>query len=348
MAAVSAPPSPSPPPQPTATPDGRRSSQSSVRASGERLSPSRKSGTINNLSAASADIPRISKIGDSATLVELLRLMKPSERLEMVNAPDKNGSTPIFHAVWPNHVEVLRVLLESGADPNHQNTRLNTALHLACEQGHVECIRLLISFGAKTNVQNSFKKNCFEVVEDDAKRKELLARAEEWTREYERRALASSGGLDIAVICRQLFDAVDADCDGFLSPDDVRALLTLPLQPFEATLDRESHEALTTPPAAVMSRIRASNRLHPALQLSDAECAAPPRVSDAQLRQFVTSVDAKGDGRIDFDEFCAAVKARIIAEEERGKKGRRGRSAKKGGGKGKGKAESKSPAAKGK
>jgi hypothetical protein len=70
--------------------------------------------------------------------------------------------------------------------------RLNTALHLACEQGacrnaraswqltvpvvraaRVDCIRLLISCGADVTLENSLKKQCWESIEDAATREEI-------------------------------------------------------------------------------------------------------------------------------------------------------------------------------
>lgn len=79
-------------------------------------------------------------------------------RREYVNRQDKNGSTrcmrsppeiysvwelhlfvpgSLFHAVWPLNSRTdksLEILLRYGGDPNVQNNRKNTALHLACER----------------------------------------------------------------------------------------------------------------------------------------------------------------------------------------------------------------------
>jgi hypothetical protein len=113
---------------------------------------------------------KASKRGDDEKIRELLALVEPDELIEYVNARDKNGSTPIFHTVWPGHLEALRVLLEGGADPNKQNNRHNTALHLACEREHHALILLLIQFGAHITLANLDQKRCFATLADPAAR----------------------------------------------------------------------------------------------------------------------------------------------------------------------------------
>jgi hypothetical protein len=93
-----------------------------------------------------------------------------------VNRRDRNGSTAIMHTVWPGHYKALEVLLYSGAEPNVQNNRMNTALHLCCEKGHRRLIRLLIDMGADISLRNWQNKTCLDVIPLDQE-VELSARA---------------------------------------------------------------------------------------------------------------------------------------------------------------------------
>ena len=46
------------------------------------------------------------------------------------------GSTPLMHATWYGHIEVIKHLINAGANINYQNKRGNTALHFAYENSH--------------------------------------------------------------------------------------------------------------------------------------------------------------------------------------------------------------------
>lgn len=89
---------------------------------------------------------------------------------ELVNKADANGSTALFHAAWWSHSHVIKFLLDQGAHTDHQNFRLNTALHLACDRfivdtpnGHHQIIQTLLSAGADPTLHNRENKRCFEL-----------------------------------------------------------------------------------------------------------------------------------------------------------------------------------------
>ncbi|POI32676.1 hypothetical protein CIB84_003572 [Bambusicola thoracicus] len=62
---------------------------------------------------------------------------------------NENGHTPLMEAGSAGHVEVARVLLENGAGINtHSNEFKESALTLACYKGHLEMVRFLLEAGA--------------------------------------------------------------------------------------------------------------------------------------------------------------------------------------------------------
>lgn len=73
---------------------------------------------------------------------------------ELINAADTKGFTPLIIAVYNNHPQVVKLLLQNGAHPNAQDLSGNTALMGACFKGFKECANLLIEEGADVNIRN--------------------------------------------------------------------------------------------------------------------------------------------------------------------------------------------------
>ncbi|XP_043657224.1 ankyrin repeat and KH domain-containing protein mask isoform X5 [Drosophila teissieri] len=66
-----------------------------------------------------------------------------------VEEQNENGHTPLMEAASAGHVEVAKVLLEHGAGINtHSNEFKESALTLACYKGHLDMVRFLLQAGA--------------------------------------------------------------------------------------------------------------------------------------------------------------------------------------------------------
>ncbi|KAJ1382996.1 ankyrin repeat-containing domain protein, partial [Ochromonadaceae sp. CCMP2298] len=61
------------------------------------------------------------------------------------------GATAVHLACVKGHLDVLRLLLEKGADTDAKDVDGMTALHWASQQGHPEVLRLLLEKGANTD-----------------------------------------------------------------------------------------------------------------------------------------------------------------------------------------------------
>ena len=72
-----------------------------------------------------------------------------------VNTPSGNAQrvAPLHSAAAAQDVEIARLLLERGADPNARQAGGFTPLHTAGENGQIEIIRLLLEHGANPAVQ---------------------------------------------------------------------------------------------------------------------------------------------------------------------------------------------------
>jgi ankyrin repeat protein len=70
---------------------------------------------------------------------------------------DEYRYTPLMYAATKGHVEVVRVLLQSGDNLERTNAFQSTALHYAAWDGYLDVCRLLLDWGANVDPLNKFK-----------------------------------------------------------------------------------------------------------------------------------------------------------------------------------------------
>ena len=100
----------------------------------------------------SKEIIKAAKSGDVFRIKELL-----ATDAELINARDKDGSTPLHCATWKGQQEAVALLLESGADVNCHNTNEHygtTPLHAAAHANQTAIAQLLIDRGADVNAKD--------------------------------------------------------------------------------------------------------------------------------------------------------------------------------------------------
>ena len=66
----------------------------------------------------------------------------------------KGDCTPLMEAASGGYVDIVRLLLEHGADVNAQSQAGNTALIYACCGGYEEVVEMLVSTGAEIEAHN--------------------------------------------------------------------------------------------------------------------------------------------------------------------------------------------------
>lgn len=97
-------------------------------------------------------------------LVELLvELLVESKSL--INITNREKMSPLMLAVNSpeSKIEIVRTLINAGADLHEKNIYGDTALLLACYQKNVEIIKLLICAGSDVNTTNKYNINCLMI-----------------------------------------------------------------------------------------------------------------------------------------------------------------------------------------
>ena len=82
--------------------------------------------------------------------VELVRLL-----LDIgadINLANRAGETPLYVASLFGYVNIVRILTERGANINKANKNGETPLHIASQNGQVEVVRILLEKGANINL----------------------------------------------------------------------------------------------------------------------------------------------------------------------------------------------------
>ncbi|MCC8371234.1 MAG: ankyrin repeat domain-containing protein [Rickettsia endosymbiont of Pseudomimeciton antennatum] len=88
-----------------------------------------------------------------------------------INRP-VNGITALHKACYAGNINVVKILLENGADINAEDIYKNTPLHFACKEGNIEVIKELLKIPAALDlltIKNISNKTPVELIPETNK-----------------------------------------------------------------------------------------------------------------------------------------------------------------------------------
>ena len=90
-----------------------------------------------------------------------------------VDEPNRFGDTPLIDVAALGNVDVARVLLRHGANPNAKSVTQDNVLHCAVRHGKSELVRLLIEAGARTDYVTDLGETIRDAVPGGARQQEV-------------------------------------------------------------------------------------------------------------------------------------------------------------------------------
>jgi ankyrin repeat protein len=76
-----------------------------------------------------------------------------------VNSQNKAGQSLVYLASWYNHIEILRILIQAGADINLPDNRQWTPLMIAAYSGALSIVLELLKNGADCEKKDCVREN---------------------------------------------------------------------------------------------------------------------------------------------------------------------------------------------
>jgi hypothetical protein len=140
---------------------------------------------------------------------------------------DKDQRTPLHWAAIQGHIDVARLLIEKGADPNGRDKYQATSLHWATMRGHADMARLLIEKGADPNTTDNEQCTPLHRAGEHGHTElaTLLTTAGRW-RAFVKPSLGVDGKLDVTQLVDQAGQPTEALKN--LLPNDLFADLARP------------------------------------------------------------------------------------------------------------------------
>lgn len=91
-----------------------------------------------------------------------------------VNACNVFGNTALSRIADDNmdrHTDWAKLLIDNGANVNHQTNVRRTTLHMAAEMGSVQMVKMLLGAGARTNIYDIYGRSAIQMARYDAQEK---------------------------------------------------------------------------------------------------------------------------------------------------------------------------------
>ncbi|XP_065659184.1 uncharacterized protein LOC136083632 [Hydra vulgaris] len=111
---------------------------------------------------------RLHKACRNGKLEEIKMLLQDENWFSLINSKVGTfGYTPLHEAVYARKHDVVKLLLDLGADVNSRSDKNYTALHIAASLDARDCIEVLLEYNANTSLIDDFNKTPYETAKQN-------------------------------------------------------------------------------------------------------------------------------------------------------------------------------------
>lgn len=149
-------------------------------------------------------------------------------RLEAIDQVPPGGVPAIFYTLDPENLDIFRLLLDYGADPNARDFRMNSPLHMCAQNQNKEAMRLLIFHGGNPIAENGEHLLPHDAVKSDQLRASTQGFINECYSKWKDAIKAKTVFVippEMRCYYRSMFDLVDYMNTGIISMHQIVPLL---------------------------------------------------------------------------------------------------------------------------
>ncbi len=103
---------------------------------------------------------RLSETLEAVSTLGFEKLIEPlidyGAETDLIQSNTGLYSTPLLLATEKGHLNIVKILLQRGANPNQQNYYHNTALHIAAYKNYYQICQILLQYKADPNIVNTY------------------------------------------------------------------------------------------------------------------------------------------------------------------------------------------------
>jgi ankyrin repeat protein len=134
----------------------------SDRAIGSLLEKAHINGMTEIVNMIIQEYPKLAK-RFFASLTTFASTAIPAQQHEVETAPAEDGKTALHIAAQDDETEVVKLLLDKGANINQQDNNGKTALHIAAQYGETKVVELLLDRNANIDQQDNNGKTALHI-----------------------------------------------------------------------------------------------------------------------------------------------------------------------------------------